>query len=379
MPLALPSGVIQVGVYGKFRTGRASGTRRTVVPAFSSRLLTFSYSIAEFTASPPPQTAPSHLNRPRELTLRSCGLESLVFPDFSRIALVDEATRKAGVLIEALAWIRQFRDRYIIIKLGGSALENPEAVKSFLTDVIFLETVGMRPVVIHGGGKEISQAMEDAGIEPRWVQGRRYTDQKTLEIAANILARDICTRLIDEVGRQGGSAVGLSFATGKNVLIGERLALTSDSGEEIDLGLVGHVTDINREFLDAITGVGKIPIIPCIAVDRNGQMLNVNGDTAAAAVARLLKAEKLVFVSDVPGLLRDKNDPESLISHINVSEARSLIADGTISAGMIPKIEAALEALEAGVGKLHIVDGRRQHSLLLEIYSNMGVGTEIVA
>ena len=292
---------------------------------------------------------------------------------------MDEATRKAGVLIEALAWIRQFRDLYIIIKLAGSALENPAAVKSFLTDVIFLETVGMRPVVIHGGGKEISQAMEDAGIEPRWVQGRRYTDPKTLEIAANILARDICTRLIAEVEHQGGKAVGLSFATGKNVLIGERLALTSDSGEEIDLGLVGHVTDINREFLDAITGAGKIPIIPCIAVDRNGQMLNVNGDTAAAAVARLLKAEKLVFVSDVPGLLRDKNDPESLISHINVAEARSLIADGTISAGMIPKIEAALEALEAGVGKLHIVDGRRQHSLLLEIYSNIGVGTEIVA
>ena len=166
---------------------------------------------------------------------------------------MDEATRKAGVLIEALAWIRQFRDRYIIIKLGGSALENPEAVKSFLTDVIFLETVGMRPVVIHGGGKEISQAMEEAGIEPRWVQGRRYTDQKTLEIAANVLARDICTRLIDEVASQGATAVGLSFATGKNVLIAEQLSLTSDSGEEIDLGLVGHVTDINREFLDAIT------------------------------------------------------------------------------------------------------------------------------
>jgi len=292
---------------------------------------------------------------------------------------VDEATRKAGVLIEALAWIRQFRDRYIIIKLGGSALENPEAVKSFLTDVIFLETVGMRPVVIHGGGKEISQAMEDAGIEPRWVQGRRYTDQKTLEIAANVLARDICTRLIDEVASQGATAVGLSFATGKNVLIGEQLALTSDSGEEIDLGLVGQVTDINREFLDAITGAGKIPMIPCIAVDRTGQLLNVNGDTAAAAVARILKAEKLVFVSDVPGLLRDKDDPESLISHIDIAEARTLIADGTISAGMIPKIEAALEALEAGVGKLHIVDGRRQHSLLLEIYSNMGIGTEIVA
>lgn len=292
---------------------------------------------------------------------------------------MEEATRKASVLIEALAWIRQFRDCYIIIKLGGSALENPEAVKSFLTDVIFLETVGMRPVVIHGGGKEISQAMEDAGIEPRWVQGRRYTDKKTLEIAANVLARDICTRLIDEVASQGATAVGLSFVTGKNVLIGEKLALTSETGEEVDLGLVGQVTDINREFLDAITGAGKIPMIPCIAVDRNGQLLNVNGDTAAAAVARILKAEKLVFVSDVPGLLRDKDDPASLISHVDIAEARTLITNGTISAGMIPKIEAALEALEAGVGKLHIVDGRRQHSLLLEIYSNRGIGTEIVA
>lgn len=314
-----------------------------------------------------------------ELTRYSRGLESLVFPEFSRIEAVDEATRKASVLIEALAWIRQFRDRYVIIKLGGSALENPDAVRSFLTDVIFLETVGMRPVVIHGGGKEISQAMEEAGIEPKWVQGRRYTDQKTLEIAANVLARDICGRLIDEVGRQGGTAVGLSFATGKNVLIGERLSLQSESGEELDLGLVGQVTDINREFLDAVTGAGKIPVIPCIAVNRNGQLLNVNGDTAAAAVARILKAEKLVFVSDVPGLLNDKDDPDSLISHINVAEARRLIDDGTISAGMIPKIEAALEALEAGVGKLHIVDGRRQHSLLLEIYSNQGIGTEIVA
>ena len=292
---------------------------------------------------------------------------------------MDEATRKAGVLIEALAWIRQFRDRYIVIKLGGSALEHPESVKSFLTDVIFLETVGMRPVVIHGGGKEISQAMKDAGIEPRWVQGRRYTDQQTLDIAARVLARDICTRLTDEITRQGGTAVGLSFASGKNVLIGEQLSLKSDSGEEIDLGLVGHVIDINREFLDTMTGVGTIPIIPCIAVNRDGQLLNVNGDTAAAAVARILKAEKLVFVSDVPGLLRDTDDPDSLISHIDVAEARGLIADGTISAGMIPKIEAALEALDAGVGKLHIIDGRRQHSLLLEIYSNKGIGTEIVS
>lgn len=294
---------------------------------------------------------------------------------------MDEAIRKARTLIEALGWIRRFRDKYVVIKLGGSALENPESVRSFLTDVIFLETVGMRPVVIHGGGKDISRAMEAAGIEPRWVQGRRYTDIDTLNIAARVLSREISQGLvdqIDEISERRGAAVGLSFSSGKNVLIGEKLQLAGDDGEPIDLGFVGHVVDINREFLDSTAERGVIPIIPCIAVDREGQRLNVNGDTAAAAVARLLKAEKLVFVSDVPGLLRDKDDPSSLISHINVAEARALIADGTISAGMIPKMEAALEALEAGVGKLHIVDGRMQHSLLLEIYSDRGVGTEIV-
>ena len=294
---------------------------------------------------------------------------------------MDDAIRKARTLIEALGWIRQFRDQYVVIKLGGSALENPDSVRSFLTDIFFLETVGMRPVVIHGGGKAISRAMEEAGIEPRWVQGRRFTDIETLNIAARVLSREISQGLvdqIDEIADQKGTAVGLSFSSGKNVLIGEKLHLTGDDGEPIDLGFVGHVVDINREFLDTNTGAGRIPIIPCIAVDRDGQRLNVNGDTAAAAVARLLKAEKLVFVSDVPGLLRDKDDPSSLISHINVAEARALIADGTISAGMIPKMEAALEALEAGVGKLHIVDGRMPHSLLLEIYSDRGVGTEIV-
>ncbi len=294
---------------------------------------------------------------------------------------MDEDIRKARTLIEALGWIRRFRDKYVVIKLGGSALENPDSVRSFLTDVIFLETVGMRPVVIHGGGKDISRAMEDAGIEPRWVQGRRYTDMETLNIAARVLSREISQGLvdqIDEISDRKGAAVGLSFSSGKNVLIGEKLHLTGDDSEPIDLGFVGHVIDINREFLDSTAERGVIPIIPCIAVDRDGQRLNVNGDTAAAAVARLLKAEKLVFVSDVPGLLRDREDSASLISHINVAEARALIADGTISAGMIPKMEAALEALEAGVGKLHIVDGRMPHSLLLEIYSDRGVGTEIV-
>jgi len=291
---------------------------------------------------------------------------------------VDEAIRKARVLIEALGWIRQFRDRHVVIKLGGSALEDPKSVRSFLTDVLFLETVGMKPVIIHGGGKEISQGMADAGIEPRWVQGRRFTDQATLDIATNVLAGDICNRLVDEIHDLGGDAVGMSYLSGKNLLIGKRLSLTGDAGEELDLGFVGEVVAINREFLDAAASAGQIPIIPCVAVDRTGQRLNVNGDTAAAAVARLLKAEKLVFVSDVPGILRDRDDADSLISHITVSRCRGLIADETIAAGMVPKVEAALEAIEAGVGKLHIVDGRMPHSVLLEIYSDKGVGTEIV-
>lgn len=300
------------------------------------------------------------------------------FPTLEGSSSVDEATQKAGVLIEALGWIRQFRDKYVVIKLGGSSLEDPEAVTSFLTDVLFLSSVGMRPVLIHGGGKDISRAMDEAGIEPQWVQGRRYTDAVTLAIASQVLAGDICNRLIRKIESQGGEAIGLSFLTGKNCLIGEKLKLTSEDGELLDLGFVGKVVDINREFLDAATDAGRIPIIPCLAMDRTGQLLNVNGDTAAAAVARLLQAEKLVFVSDVPGLLRDKEDSSSLISHVDVAEARNLIGDGTISAGMIPKIEAALEAIEAGVGKLHIVDGRLKHSLLLEIYSDMGIGTEIV-
>lgn len=290
---------------------------------------------------------------------------------------MNEAIRKAGVLIEALGWIRRFRDRYVVIKLGGSTLENPESVKAFLTDVLFLETVGMRPILIHGGGKDISKAMEVAGIQPRWVNGRRYTDEQTLDIAAKVLCGQICQSLVDEINRQGGRAMGLSYLTA-NCLIGEKLTLKSDQGEDLDLGYVGHVTDIDAGLIERATSAGLIPVIPSIALDRTGHRLNVNADTAAAAVARLLRAEKLVFVSDVPGIFLDKNDPKTLLSHVDVKRCRELITDGTIASGMVPKVDAALEALEAGVGKIHIVDGRMPHSVLLEIYSDTGVGTEIV-
>ena len=290
---------------------------------------------------------------------------------------MDEAIRKARVWSEALGWIRQFRDRYVVIKLGGSAQEDQETVRSLLTDIIFMESVGMKPILIHGGGKAISKAMNEAGIEPRFVQGRRYTDEHTLEIASRILAEEICPSLVKEIERQGAKAVGLSYLT-RNCLNGEKLELTNDEGQPVDLGRVGRVIEIDRALLENVCGSGVIPVIPSVLLDANHHKLNVNADTAAAAVGRLLQAEKLVFLSDVPGIFLDRDDSESLISHLDSARCRELIQSDTIDAGMVPKVEAALEALEAGVGKVHIVDGRMPHSLLLEIYSDKGIGTEIV-
>lgn len=290
---------------------------------------------------------------------------------------MDEAIRKAQVLVEALNWIREFQGRYVVIKLGGSALEETEAVRRCLIDVLFMQAVGMRPILVHGGGKAINKGMETAGIQPKWVNGRRYTDEATLDIVSRVLAEEICEGLVDEIRSLGGRAVPMSFRT-QNVLIGERLTMKGEKGEEIDLGRVGHVTDINRELLAATCRAGAVPIIPSVALDAAGGRLNVNADTAAAAVARLLRAEKLVFISDVPGIFLDKNDPKTLQSNLNIPRVRELIASGVIAGGMVPKVEAALEALEAGVRKIHIVDARIPHSLLLEIYSDTGIGTEIV-
>ncbi len=292
---------------------------------------------------------------------------------------MDDAIRKARVLIEALGWIQQFRGRYVVIKLGGSTLDDQHAIRSFLTDVIFMETVGMHPVLIHGGGKSISRAMQTAGIEPKFVHGRRYTDEATLKIASTVLSQEISTSLAEMICEQGGRAKPLHFGS-QNCLFGKKLVFQDPvSGESLDLGRVGEVTHIDEDLLRKTCTSEHIPVIPSIAMDEDGQLLNVNADTAAANVARLLKAEKLVFLSDVPGIFRDLNDRESLISHLETKICRDLIADGTIDAGMVPKVDAALDALDAGVRKVHIVDACMPHSLLLEIYSDKGIGTEIVA
>jgi len=290
---------------------------------------------------------------------------------------MQEAIRKASVLIEALSWIQRFKGRYVVVKLGGSTLDQPEAVDSLLTDIVFMASVGMRPVIVHGGGKAISSAMADAGIEPRFVEGRRFTDPETLRIASTVLVETISTKIVEALRLKNATATGLHFQS-ENVLIGEKLKLQNAAGEAVDLGHVGRVVDIDKDLLVRICSTGTIPVIPSIALDREGHRLNVNADTAAAAVARELNVEKLVFLSDIPGILTDLNDPSSRLSHVTAGRVRQLIADEIIAGGMVPKVEAALDALDAGVRKVHIVDASMPHSVLLEIYSDVGVGTEIV-
>jgi acetylglutamate kinase len=282
------------------------------------------------------------------------------------------------VLIEALGWIRRFRGTVTVIKLGGSVLEDENALRHMLLDIVFMETVGMRPVVVHGGGAAISRQMAEAGIEPRFIEGRRYTDDATLAIVEKVLAYDLNEWLARRVEELGGRAMNLNFRT-TNVLFGERITLEGAGGKEMDLGYVGRVTHVDRTTIENLCYSGQVPIIPSMCVDeKTGQKLNVNADTAATAVAQALGAEKLIYLSDVNGVRRDKRDPDSLIHSLTAAEARQLIRDGVIDAGMIPKVEACLETLDRGVRKVHIIDGRLRHSLLLEIYTNTGVGTEII-
>jgi len=287
-----------------------------------------------------------------------------------------KAIQKADTLIEALGWIRKFRDTTTVIKLGGSVVEHPDSLRHLLIDIVFLSTLGMRIVVVHGGGKAISRAMDAAGIVPRFVQGRRYTDAATLAIVEKVLATELNHELVARIEEYGGRAMSLNFLS-TNVLFGDKLVLDGPDGP-VDLGNVGEVTRVDRLTIDNLTYAGQVPVIPSMAMTDAGEKLNVNADTAATAVAAAIGAEKLVVLSDIPGVLRDVNDPESLIHSLTAAEARRLIADGTISAGMIPKIEGCLATLEQGVKKIHIIDGRLRHSLLLEIYTTSGVGTELV-
>ncbi|HZZ29721.1 MAG TPA: acetylglutamate kinase [Pirellulales bacterium] len=287
------------------------------------------------------------------------------------------AIEKADVLIEALGWIRRFRDKVTVIKLGGSVMEDQNALRHLLVDIVFMESVGMRPVVVHGGGAAISRAMDAAGLKPKFIQGRRYTDDATLKIVEEVLAYQTCEQIAHSIEEFGGRAMPLNFRT-TNVLFGERITLKDDAGHDIDLGHVGTVTRADRTTIENLCYAGQVPVIPSMCLGPGGEKLNVNADTAATAIATALGAEKLIFLSDVNGVRRKKDDPGTLIHSLTAEQAREMIREGAIESGMIPKVEGCLAILDKGVRKIHIIDGQLRHSLLLEIYTNKGVGTEMI-
>jgi acetylglutamate kinase len=290
---------------------------------------------------------------------------------------VQEAIAKAGALIEAMEYIRRFRGKIVVVKLGGSVLDDEALQKKLLTDVAFMATVGMQPIIVHGGGKAITKAMNQAGLEPVWVQGRRYTDETTLTIAEHTLVHKTNTPICDTLKELGCDPMGL-HSLSSCVLVGEMLRLMGDDGRKIDLGFVGEVIEVNAHLLKMLCASGVIPVIAPVAKDRAGGRLNVNADTAAGKVAAAVEAEKLVVVSDTHGVLMDMKDPNSRISSLDQKQIKEMIKAGIITDAMFPKVEACLLALDAGVKKAHIIDGRIEHSLLLEIYTVEGVGTQIV-
>lgn len=290
---------------------------------------------------------------------------------------MQQAIEKAGVLIEALPYIRSYQGRLVVVKLGGSVMDQPEAERELLRDVVFMHSVGMQPVIVHGGGKEISKAMDEAGLEPVFVQGLRYTDERTLAIAENILCGRINRRLVETIEEFGVEAIGLTSLS-SCVLFADRMYLDAPDGRRLDIGYVGRVQSVNAKIVRLLCAADTIPVIAPIARDRSGGKLNVNADSAAGEVAAALVAEKLVMISDTHGVRRDPKDPATMCPTLNRREIRQFMAEGIIDRGMIPKVEACLRALEAGCRKAHIIDGRIPHSLLLEIFTDKGVGTQIV-
>ena len=290
---------------------------------------------------------------------------------------MEEAIAKAGALIEAMEYIRRFRRQIVVVKLGGSVLDDVGLQKKLLTNIAFMATVGMQPIIVHGGGKAITKAMNDAGLEPVWVQGQRYTDQRTLMIAEHTLVHKINTPICETLTELGCDPMGL-HSLSSCVLFAETLRLAAEDGRKLDLGLVGKITEVNGQMLKTLCAAGTIPVIASIAQDKTGGKLNVNADSAAGKVVAEVGAEKLVVVSDTHGILTDLNDPESRVSSLNETQIKSMIGSGIITDAMLPKVEACLTALDGGVKKAHIIDGRIAHSLLLEIYTDKGIGTQII-
>jgi acetylglutamate kinase len=279
--------------------------------------------------------------------------------------------QKAQTLIQALPYIREFSGATVVVKYGGNAMIDETLKRAVMTDIVLMRYVGINPILVHGGGPEVSEAMRRMGKEPAFVNGLRVTDAETMEIVEMVLAGKTNKSIVAHLNAEGGKAVGLS-GKDANLLVAEK------ETERGDIGFVGRITQVNPGIIHTLTAAGYVPVISSVAIGWDGAAYNVNADTAAGELAGALDAKKLILMTDVEGLYRDFHDKSSLISEMTAAEAQTMIDSGAADSGMIPKLQACLAALDAGVGRAHIIDGRRPHALLIEIFTDAGIGTMIL-
>ena len=278
--------------------------------------------------------------------------------------------RRAQALVEALPYIQQFRGKVVVVKFGGNAMIDPSLSQTFAEDIVLLRSIGLKPVVVHGGGPQIGELLGRLGKESEFVDGLRVTDAETLDVARMVLVGKVGRDIVGAINVHGAYAVGLS---------GEDGGLITAAPRSADLGFVGDIVDVNPGIVERLLAEEMIPVVSTIGSDTDGQAYNINADTVAGALAGALEAEKVIYLSDVPGLLTDVDDPSSIVARTTIDQAHAWIADGTISGGMIPKITACIDAVQAGAAGAHMLDGRVPHVLLLELFTDSGIGTMLTA
>ena len=276
--------------------------------------------------------------------------------------------RDVSTLLEALPYIRQFHGQTIVIKYGGAAMVDEALRESFARDVVLLKYVGMHPVIVHGGGNEISEHMDKLGLDVEFVEGLRVTNQDTVDVAKMVLIGKVNSDVVTALNRFGPVALGLS---------GTDAQLLTAAAHDPELGFVGQVTGVDTTLIERTLAMDLVPVIATIGADAEGQAYNINADDVASSVAEALGAEKLIMLTDVPGLLADVDDPSSLIQRVSTAQVDQLVADGTVAGGMVPKLEGCAQAISNGVGSVHLIDGRVPHALLLELFTDAGVGTMV--
>ncbi len=285
---------------------------------------------------------------------------------------------KVQAIVEALPYIREFHGSKMVIKIGGNAMINEDILEKTIKDIILLYFVGIKPVVVHGGGPEISEKMEKFGIKPKFVDGLRVTDEATLEVVEMVLDGKINSKIVTTFIKNGGKAVGLSGKDGLLIIAKKKIKRKKEGDKEIvvDLGYVGETEYVNPDILEILMENGFIPVVSPVATDLEGRCYNVNADLVAGSIAAALKAKKLIMLTDVPGILRDVKNKDSVVSKISLEELENLM--DSLSGGMIPKVEAIIQALKGGVEKAHVIDGSREHAILLELFTKKGIGTMVV-